>query len=127
MSYTPTAWQTGDVVTAEKLNKLEEGVADAQCFIVHVTKTFGEAVNLSADVSYSDLKQQLLNGRICVAQYVEYFGGEKTTVETAFACFIAADGETQPEVIEFRFIHLLEKYYHPDGTINDGAVQPSVG
>lgn len=27
MSYTPTAWQTGDVVTAEKLNKLEGGVA----------------------------------------------------------------------------------------------------
>ena len=25
MSYTPTAWQTGDVVTAEKLNKLEGG------------------------------------------------------------------------------------------------------
>lgn len=27
MSYIPTEWQTGDIVTAEKLNKLEEGVA----------------------------------------------------------------------------------------------------
>ena len=27
MAYEPTSWQTGDVVTAEKLNKLEIGVA----------------------------------------------------------------------------------------------------
>lgn len=29
MSYTPTEWKTGDVITAEKLNKLEDGVANA--------------------------------------------------------------------------------------------------
>lgn len=29
MSYTPTEWETGDVVTAEKLNKLEGGVQKA--------------------------------------------------------------------------------------------------
>ena len=29
MSYEPTNWQTGDVITAEKLNKLEGGVAGA--------------------------------------------------------------------------------------------------
>lgn len=29
MSYTPTNWKTGDIVTSEKLNKLENGVADA--------------------------------------------------------------------------------------------------
>lgn len=27
MAYTPTTWQTGDVITAEKMNKLENGVA----------------------------------------------------------------------------------------------------
>ena len=29
MSYTPTNWATGDVITAAKLNKLEQGVASA--------------------------------------------------------------------------------------------------
>lgn len=29
MRYTPTEWKTGDVVTSAKLNKLEQGVADA--------------------------------------------------------------------------------------------------
>ena len=29
MSYTPTEWETGQTITAEKLNKLEQGVAGA--------------------------------------------------------------------------------------------------
>ena len=29
MSYTPTSWTTGDTITATKLNKLENGVANA--------------------------------------------------------------------------------------------------
>ena len=29
MSYTPTTWTTGDTVTATKMNKLEQGVANA--------------------------------------------------------------------------------------------------
>lgn len=27
--YTPTVWRTGDIITAEKLNKIEEGIANA--------------------------------------------------------------------------------------------------
>lgn len=30
MSYTPTLWKTGDVITAERLNKLEQGVQNEQ-------------------------------------------------------------------------------------------------
>ena len=29
MSYTPTTWQSGDVITSTKLNKLEQGVANS--------------------------------------------------------------------------------------------------
>lgn len=29
MSYTPTEWKAGDTVTSVKLNKLEQGIADA--------------------------------------------------------------------------------------------------
>lgn len=28
MAYTPTTWNDGDVITAEKMNKLEQGVKD---------------------------------------------------------------------------------------------------
>ena len=30
MAYTPTTWSDGDVITAEKLNKLEQGVKNEQ-------------------------------------------------------------------------------------------------
>lgn len=30
MAYTPTEWKTGDVITAEKMNKLEQGVQNEQ-------------------------------------------------------------------------------------------------
>ena len=29
MGYTPSNWQNGDVITAEKLNKMENGIASA--------------------------------------------------------------------------------------------------
>lgn len=41
MSYTPTQWATGDIITAEKLNKLENGVANAGgggVLVVHVNE-----------------------------------------------------------------------------------------
>ena len=30
MAYTPTTWKTGDLITAEKMNKLEQGVQNEQ-------------------------------------------------------------------------------------------------
>ena len=40
MSYTPTNWQTGDTVTAERLNKMESGIQTAvDPFIVTLTPT----------------------------------------------------------------------------------------
>ena len=40
MSYTPTTWQTGDTITAEKLNNMESGIEKAvNPFIVTCTPT----------------------------------------------------------------------------------------
>ena len=32
MAYTPTEWETGDVITAEKLNNMEQGIEDTSLF-----------------------------------------------------------------------------------------------
>lgn len=40
MAYTPTEWETGDVITAEKLNKIEAGIGDAlNTFVITCTAT----------------------------------------------------------------------------------------
>lgn len=50
MSYTPTNWQTGDTITAEKLNNLEEGVASGAVIITdngtQLDKTYAEIYDL---------------------------------------------------------------------------------
>lgn len=40
MAYNPTNWKNGDIVTADKLNKLEQGVANAGGVLI-VTNTNG--------------------------------------------------------------------------------------
>ena len=69
MSYEPTEWKTGDTVTSEKLNKLENGVSDASeggALVVNLTidtsgtpkyvldKTWQEIYNASHVVIKSD-------------------------------------------------------------------------
>lgn len=42
MAYTPTNWKDGDIISAEKMNKLEHGVADGGgggVLLVNVTKS----------------------------------------------------------------------------------------
>ena len=65
MSYTPTVWATGDVVTAEKLNKLEQGVAAAgggsggggNVLVVNVTATStSDGDTVTFDKTFAELK-----------------------------------------------------------------------
>ena len=39
MAYTPTTWETGDLITAEKMNKLEQGVQNEQAGRLRWTPT----------------------------------------------------------------------------------------
>lgn len=54
MAYTPINWQTGDTITAEKLNKMDNGwsVENTQLFSETVTTVAGEMGN-SAQLSYT--------------------------------------------------------------------------
>ena len=45
MSYTPTNWQTGDIITAERLNKLENGVAALSNYDIVFTQTYDDNDN----------------------------------------------------------------------------------
>lgn len=56
MSYTPTNWQTGDTITAEKLNKLEGGVASG-AMIVNITPS-----THVLDKTFTEIYQAINNG-----------------------------------------------------------------
>ena len=63
MSYNKTTWQTGDIVTAEKLNKLEDGVADAsEVFIIGLQ----EDAPTTLDTTWKEIHDALISGKLVV-------------------------------------------------------------
>lgn len=53
MSYIPTEWFTGDVITAEKLNKIEDGIADIEGGVTIVTQNVDTlSSNVNGQLTY---------------------------------------------------------------------------
>lgn len=68
MGYIPTERQTGDVITAAKLNKAEEGIADAGAYMVpSVYDEETSAVIIQA--SFDDISAAVSAGRLVMTKY----------------------------------------------------------
>ena len=63
MAYTPTVWETGDVITAEKLNKAENGIAAASDMMFFVD--YGETSSV-LDKTAGEIKTACEAGKIVI-------------------------------------------------------------
>ena len=68
MSYTPTNWKSGDIVSAEKLNKLEQGLAEC-CgggtpLMVNTTAVngIGGMITFTLDKTWQEIHDAFMNG-----------------------------------------------------------------
>lgn len=61
MAYTPTVWETGDIITAEKLNKAENGISAASAFVCSIE--FASATEATIDQDYDDIVAAIRAGR----------------------------------------------------------------
>ena len=59
MSYTHTVWETGDVVTAERLNNIEQGVQDMNSDYTPTTWVSGDTVTAE---KLNNIEQGIANG-----------------------------------------------------------------
>ena len=67
MAYTPTNWVTGDTVTATKMNKIENGIANAGgALICNVTN---DGSNLVLDKTVQEIYDALISG---TPAYIKY-------------------------------------------------------
>lgn len=64
MSYQPTNWQANDIITAEKMNKLEQGISTNEPLILTATNSSGRC---TLNASYNDLIAAYAQGRSIVA------------------------------------------------------------
>lgn len=100
MAYEPTNWKTGDVVTSEKLNKIEQGIAGGGGVLVaHYTV---EGTTLTLDKTYAELLEASESG-IVIAIHDESY-------EPGFSRFISVLVSVN-HVDEYDAL-----FYSPDGT-----------
>ena len=67
MSYTPTNWTTGDTITATKLNKMEQGIANAgSAMVLTITTTL---LSKTLNKTFAEIYEALHNGTPCYIQY----------------------------------------------------------
>ena len=87
MSYTPTTWKSGDIVTSEKLNKIENGLAeiaesDNSEFVIPIF-TWDEEENLTCNMTFNELNSAIQNGKRCLG------------------CFGISEGESMFYVLDY--------------------------
>lgn len=78
MSYTPTTWQTGDTITAEKLNNMESGIENANNpFVVTLTPTAEDfsgtmdKTNVEIDAAYNAEKSIIFRFITSATDYMD--------------------------------------------------------
>ena len=119
MSYTPTNWQTGDTVTAERLNKMEQGIENAnEPFIVTCTPT-AQDYSGTMDKTVAEIYAAIQAGRKVI--YRIYTG--ITSYLDAEVTMIFTDSAAYPSINAFfltntPFDALVEAY---TSTTDDGT------
>lgn len=85
MSYTPTQWENGDIVTAEKLNHMESGIQNSGALVLHINYVVIGQETVTVDKTAGEIFEAAYSGReICAyrtqinpedetQKYVEYW------------------------------------------------------
>ena len=53
MAYTPTEWETGDIITAEKLNNMEGGIDENDTAVIELDSNIGDLTALDTSAKNS--------------------------------------------------------------------------
>lgn len=78
MSYTPTEWGNGDVITAAKLNKMEQGISEASSggssgggiFWLTETPPPAQGEHYGIDASYNEIVAALESGKTVILRRI---------------------------------------------------------
>ena len=88
MSYTPTNWKRGDVITAEKLNNMESGILDANQNVYIATLSY-DGSNYSCDKTPEQIRSAADGGAVVFLKYESQYQMEQYPI-----CWIDdADGD----------------------------------
>lgn len=103
MAYVKTTWQTGDVITAEKLNNMEAGISRFEI----IDAVLNEDDNFVIQMSFADLKSLIDSGKVVFVSFLTTGGTGLVLGVTESNCRVYVTGYTttaqgsSPTVIRF--------------------------
>lgn len=83
MSYTPTVWKTGDIVTSEKLNKLENAIPQGGVMMIG-TEEIDDTTYLTA--TWQEINDAMRNGNVVFVR--EIHDGEEYPFDVSISSLI---------------------------------------
>ena len=102
MSYTEQTWATGDTITAEKLNHMEDGIAGAGG-VFSVPTTFDEqTATVTCTKTWKEIYDAMVSGKICI---LHSYSESNCSIHIAFA--VNSDFEGAFEVSTFNGVMSL--------------------
>ena len=115
MSYTPTTWETGDVITADKLNNIENGVVNAK--EVAVFEFTPDGASVTTDCTPQDVANAYESGKVCLAKITR--GPEDFYIPfNKYATLLVS---AQSDVITYLTQELAVTKRRLEGNISQGA------
>ena len=89
MAYTPTEWKTGDVITAPKLNNIEQGIVGAgNVLLLRFDLETGQA-----DKTWNEIANYMANGGIVFTTDSERVGDVVRSASTTFVPLVRRTSE----------------------------------
>ena len=114
MSYVPTEWETGDIVTAEKLNNIENGIVNNNIYIVSITSNIEDSTGdetLTLDKTWQEISDAAQSGKLVkfIRNIVEeLFGTEELSHRIEYTYLTAIAYGPEWEEAEERYIDSYE-------------------
>lgn len=109
MTYVPTVWATGDVITAVKLNKLENGVAAIDGVMVVPAEEEGDTATLTA--TYAEIAAAM-TAKIPV--FVIFQGEGYNTIYPVYTHGVISGDTTVYQIVAYDFSSTAALYFVAD-------------
>lgn len=122
MSYTKTTWETGDVITAQKLNNMETGIESGNSNILYVTIS-GSIGNYQSDKTFAEIKTAYDAGKVIIVKdHVNYFGTSIGVIEPEEDTYIFIASGSTCDTVPSPTIYTYTVFIDSDNSVSYAAV-----
>ena len=87
MSYEKQTWKTGDIITSEGLNHIEDGIANNNIYFLNIIETLDEDNNVTIqrlDKTFTEIEQAVSSNKMIIFKKQRIFSEEESATLFSF-------------------------------------------